>query len=349
MIYDFSQVANPNIWTPAEKTEFIQWSAEFRHWNHGNCWGRRSGNILDNGFPSSSGERPFGGGTLVWHGGPEEMTASHKWDNHGPAQIDCTALSAAIEKVERQRSGITSLTDSDLSDMMSWMKWSIRTFLITEVFASAPGTNGGQGSGGRAGLGQLYRGLSDTSPFDGWKYSCQHTARVLFLADVLLRVWGDDYGYAFSTTDGAGGVNGSVDSRGSIPSDTYFQNPGPKTLHRAAQQIMRFVIESGTNSHPWRFGHKTDSSTSQRIDSVSEPTNSSRYDDLRVGLPYNVYFRDTKIRDIYIRSAANTPSPPANPPSGQTHPYAGTRGIWPGICFMWAYTENELWPYPGTP
>lgn len=348
--YDYCQIAAPSVWSTAEKTEFLTWITSAERWWMATINGRRDiGRISDStGRALAAGIAAFNGGLGIWLGGGVESTISRKVDNHLPAQAQAVVIPALLCELEDARSGVNPLTQAEIDSRLALIDWFVTNYLTAEFIAAADGTSGGFGSGKRAGAMQFYRGLTDDAPNDGWKYAVEWLARVMTMVDWRARA-GDTAFYERSTTEGI--TVGSLSTAGSVLSDPYFLNPGPKTFRRAAQQISRYIIETGPESYPWRYGHTSIASETQRIDSVSEPTNDHRSQEYEF-LHLNLRWRDAKLARIWDRSLTNTPNHGPKPRQGQYLVYNGDRGLFPGTCFMYMYVwedDPSIWPYPGSP
>ena len=341
MAYDYCQVANPDKWTDAHKTAFITWLWSIEPWvGDGGVDSlikkRRNGEInTTTGVATASGAETRTSASSIWSGGPDELEVHHKWDNHlSPATL-LLSMIAHLSELENERTGgtIDVLSVADIAKGKEYGLWSIKTELINEIIAQAAGNDGGNGSGNRMSAGQFYRAILDGDPIDGLKYAMENLARVMITADMMARN-GDPSGYQLSYTTGVGGDDTGVDTSGSILTDTYFANAGPKELHRVAQGFLRYMIETGTDSHPWRYGTATGTTEADRIDSIE--AGFSRSNDLEF-IPVNIRFRDLLIQAIYDRSATGAPAHPASPRQGTHFVEGGPGGMFAGVCFQWAY------------
>lgn len=341
--YDWCQIANPDVMSTANKQTIIAWFASFIPWYYGDKnLGMRDGTInLTTGVATSSGASADG--AAIWNGSDQKLKIHQRLDNKIPPMQSLCTLIALEDELEDQRDAAYTLQMSagDRDDVYSDQEVLAKHWLINEFVAAHKGNSGGQGSGNRAGFGQMYRGMLDASSSDGIKYAFSSLGRLLIGVDAMARAGKAD-GYTFSTTQGVGGGSG-INTAGSVFSDTYFSNPGDKTLHRGLQQVSRFWIEGGTDSHPWRFGANS-TNTNQRIDSTAS-TGDKHSEEWEI-LPFNMKFNDPKLTAIWDRSAANTPNHDPNPKSGAHPVEMGPSGMFfPNFQYM--YVAGRVNPYPG--
>jgi len=358
--YDYSQIADPLFWSSTEKKDFINWLWSVEPWagitgSDALVHRRRDGVVdVNTGAGIGSAYDPSTvDGVGIWNGSGAELYVHHEVDNHVPSFTAYFTCVAVLAEIEEARSGITfndagdyTLNPTNIEKGKEMGRWMAKHYLQNEVCANVPGNSAGNGTGGRMGSGNFYRGLLQNSA-QGWKYSMEWLSGVLIGVDALARS-GEEIPYGYSYTSGGGGYSGGLDTSGSIPDDNYFGNPGPKTLHRATQQMFRYIIEFGPPSYPWRFADETSTSTSLRIDSIAGDSSDVHSKEFEI-LPFLLRWNDQKLQDIYTRMAAGAPDHPSNPTSPHWDVEDGPQGMWAGACLQSALLENKVNPYGAQP
>ncbi len=165
---------------------------------------------------------------------------------------------------------------------------------------------------------------SSSDPTKGWKYSAETVGALLTIADHLSRS-GDNELYAYTTTGGALGTQGS------------HHSGRPKSLGTLVEDLMRYVDNS------WkRYGTDQDSragTVGYRISSVNNLTGEGRLNDLQI-IMGNRYYQSDYVRRVYTRAASGAPAYPATPKSGSGEVEGGEAGTYPGMLFMFGGLEH---------
>lgn len=326
--YDYAQVANPDLWTAAEKAEFIGWLDEAAEWMSQIVDKRRSGMFKPDGTPTAKADEPET--AVIWAGGPRAEKVHVRMDNHVPRLAAIPTLAGLLAELDDKRSEVSTLDASRIDALVDYGRRSIRDYLVAEFIAAEGGNGGGQRSGG----GNMYRWVGDTGPTEGWKYAMSHLGRNVTLADHIARA-GDTSVYEQSTTAGT-----SV-SAGTLPEDGLYGSGGPKTLRAAVERMWQYIDETTT---PPRYGCSDCARASHRYDSTDGVKGYERPHEWE-SIQANLYFRSEFLKSIYLRERPGTPHLPENPWSGQYWLENGDNGAYPGANFMFAQMEGRVWPY----
>lgn len=328
--YDYAQVADPTLWTSDEKADFIRWLDDAATWHIPMIEQRREGMFDENGALTDEADEAYG--PPLWSGGPRSEWIHARLDNHVPRLAQVPVLAGLLARLEQDRSGVETLSPARIGELLDHGRDSVEAYVKAELIAQAEGAGGGVATAG----GNFYR-WGDPPPVNGWKYAVSHLGRNLVLADHLARA-GDLEPYTYATTAGT-----SV-SAGSLPDDGLTDG-GPKTLHGALRQLLRYIDEDST---PPRYGCRDCSDERHRIDSRDEIHDRHYAQEWEV-LHANLFFRDPYVTSIYLRAEPGTPPLPERPIPGQGWAENGADGAFPGVNFMFAQFEDEVWPYPTPP
>src|SRR5262245_2170344 len=146
----------------------------------------------------------------------------------------------------------------------------------------------------------MHRSEADGAPGPGFYYTGEMIGPMLTLASSFARI-GDYELFNYSTS------LGTPDDDGTPP--IYVPNGGPKTLLSISTLYAGYVNGSVLR---YTYGHGGDSNWI--IDSIDNTTGQSfnRDHNLAIG---NLYFRDTFLKSIYMRTASGAPAYPASPSS----------------------------------
>lgn len=326
--YDYAQVADPDVWTAAEKEEFIWWLDGAAEWWAAIVDKRRDGMFNADGTTTEWADEPYK--QVIWSGGPRAEKVHARVDNHVPRLAAVPTFAGLLAQLEEERSGLTTLSDARIDEGIGYARKSVSDYLVAEFIPAQPGTGGGVRSGG----GNMFRWPGNTGPTEGWKYAMEHLGHNVMLADHVARA-GDTSLYEMSTTAG------TSTSRGTLPDDGLYGAGGPKTLRAAMERMWSYIDES---SGPRRYGCDDCATAARRYDSTDGIKGHERANEWE-SIQGNVYFRSDYLRSIYMRSRAGTPDLPESPKDAQGYIENGDSSTYPGANFMFALTEDRVWPY----
>jgi len=168
------------------------------------------------------------------------------------------------------------------------------------------------------------------APCLGWDYASMVTGPMVATADVLARS-GDPELYNYSTSTGRN--NGNHDTSG-----------GPKTLLSIVTNHAQHLDHTIT-----RYGTATagnNGNASYIIDSVDPIEGSAKICE-HCTLPIaNIFYNDTYLKSIYMRTASGAPAYPVTPTGSGWEVYGAAWGVFPGVMFMFGQNEGIVNPYP---
>lgn len=171
-----------------------------------------------------------------------------------------------------------------------------------------------------------HRWTGDT-PSKGWSYSVLGTAAMVTVADHFARI-GDTELYDYVTSAGIGKLTPAG---------------GPKSLKQVIivhgkhvnHSIMRYGTDIAANSRNPKY----------LISSIDGLRGLAWVYDIHFA-EANVYYKDSFIKSIYMRTAQGAPKYPAKVSTGGYGAWCGEWGIYPGVLFMFGQMEGKVWPYP---
>jgi hypothetical protein len=167
----------------------------------------------------------------------------------------------------------------------------------------------------------------------GWAYGGGVLGQAMVIADAFARN-GDLSLYTYQTSLGACGTAGTINDGGTRVGQD-------KDLLFAMQSYAKY------NSDTYARYYQNTGDTDYRIDGrdTRSGSNWSGVHDTYLA-EANVYFKDTFVKGVYMRTQPGTVAYPSNPISGPPA-WTGENGIFPGILFMYGNMEGKVWPYPG--
>jgi hypothetical protein len=179
----------------------------------------------------------------------------------------------------------------------------------------------------------LHRGIGPGAGYaatneKGLNYAFSLTGAMIDLADAFARS-GDPTLYNYTTSEGAFGTQGSSKSlKGVIKNLLGFLN----------KSKYKYATANGYNS----------GKTSFLIDgydpSISAKAKEIVYDSWFAMA--NLYYKDSFIRDSYLRNASGTrPYPRYARNIGPNQPWSGQTDLVPGQLFLFGQMEGKVWPY----
>lgn len=306
--FDYARIAAPDLWPDEEQRRFLDWLESAARWYLPQIDAHREGMWSSDGRPSQAAQG-WGGPRArpIWSGGPVTRRVQHRYNNH----------------VNRY---VVFVTDVGILTGNGAMKeygrrW-ISEFLKVCVYPEG-------------GISDFYRWDDPKKGHvQGWKYGATMVGATMIVADHLART-GDYYGYLFGTTVG------TADTAGEVPADGITDG-GPKTLLTSARQVVRFVDE---DSLPRRFACFNCSDAARQISSRDPGRGIDRPHDWFL-LQGNVFYRDDYLKSVYMRSLPGTPALPEHPTHSLGWVENGDAGTFPGVNFMFAQMEGQVWPYP---
>jgi hypothetical protein len=165
----------------------------------------------------------------------------------------------------------------------------------------------------------------DGNPFswNGFQYPVTALSTMSCVADVLARD-GDSSLYEYETNSGLHGTN--------------VTSGDPKSLlniiKHSCKQIDGTIVE---------YGSLVDDSNPAYI--ITMPSDMVIDSYFTVA---NMYYQDSYVHDIYMRTASGTDTRNPNPiDAGGFDPYGGDWGCLPNVMFMYADLEGQIDPYGG--
>jgi hypothetical protein len=169
--------------------------------------------------------------------------------------------------------------------------------------------------------GEYYR-WAEGVPSLGWSYASYIIGSMVGVADVIARS-GDTELYTFSSSSGRNGTAG-----------------GPKSLLQVLTTHLGAV-----NGTVVRYGTGiagNNGNINYRIDSDDNAVSSEqpRIEDIFTAQA-NLYYQDTFVKSIYMRTASGAPAYPATPNSGGDNVYGGDWGIHAGLLFQFGQMEDN--------
>ena len=179
--------------------------------------------------------------------------------------------------------------------------------------------------------GEFHRSVYD-SPGVGWNYAALAINAMITIADTFARA-GDQELYNYITS------LGSPDG-GLVPAG------GPKSLLSITKKWLDYLdhttVRYGTIS-----GSQLDSG--HIIDSIDEaPFAAQAWVSDTFVARGNLFWKDARIKSVYLRQATNAPAYPSNPSSFGGCVYCGDWSTLPGVLFMYGQMEGQVNPYGGT-
>ncbi|QHT71624.1 T9SS type B sorting domain-containing protein [Rhodocytophaga rosea] len=166
----------------------------------------------------------------------------------------------------------------------------------------------------------------------GISYSFLTISQLVNMADYFARS-GDFELYKFTTSKGAFGTQG-----------------GSKNLELLIKTMLRHM-----DGNLKRYGTESSSkmgTTAALIDGVNTESGRSWYTVNDTWFAQgNLYFKDSYIKDSYLRRAPGTrayPSPGNAASAGKHKPYGGAWDVFPGVMLMYGQMDGKVWPYPGS-
>jgi hypothetical protein len=172
-------------------------------------------------------------------------------------------------------------------------------------------------------IGEMYR-WDDTHPCLGWNYSSLILGSILTIADVFART-GDFELYNYSTSTGYDGTAG-----------------GPKTLLGITTLFAQYVNHTVT-----RYGTETagnNGNANYIIDTVDGISGEAYSDDVNIANG-NLYFNNSFIKSIYMRTASGAPAYPSGGGTESWQPWTGEWGTYPAMLFMFGQNEGVVNPF----
>jgi hypothetical protein len=169
------------------------------------------------------------------------------------------------------------------------------------------------------------------APTLGWRYVAVIIAEMATLADAFARI-GDNSLFTYSTS--LGHTTASL-----VPAG------GPKSL----LSIMRLWLQH-VDGTVVRYGTDVSANNGNpnyKIDTVDAIDGAQSNADTWIAQA-NLYYQNSYIKSIYMRTASGAPAYPANPVSGGYCVYCGEWGALPGVLFMFGQMEGKVSPYGGT-
>ena len=182
-----------------------------------------------------------------------------------------------------------------------------------------------------------FKRWKDDHPCLGWAYSGAVLGSIVTIADHFARD-GDLELYEYETTEGLLGTKGHDQRSGK-----------PKSLHTTIRFYLDYV--DGTIK---RYGTDSKSHAGkaswQIASECPKPNSNGVWRSIRDvwSAPANIFYQDSHIKHVYMRTAPNTPPYPAKPETGGYEPWGGDQGIYPDVLFMFGQMEGKVWPYPTT-
>jgi hypothetical protein len=163
-----------------------------------------------------------------------------------------------------------------------------------------------------------------SDPDLGWGYTGLVLGSVLTIADSLART-SDLELYNYVTSEGLYGTQGGPKSILGVIR-LYMQHIDGKTARYGTDQ----ASQNGTLNY--------------RIDDFNPPNSSARNNDTFVANG-NVFYKDSYVKSVYMRTAPNTRAYPGSPATGGYAAWGGEWGVYPGVLFMFGDMEEKVGPY----
>lgn len=173
---------------------------------------------------------------------------------------------------------------------------------------------------------EFNRWLATVPPL-GLGYSSSHWCYHLLVIEALARHGDRELIDTYSTSNGSGGGNGTTSTTG-----------GPKSVKLVQELFSQLVIPDITRYIP---GH--DGESNYRIDTEDGVSGEQKAHDIFISLP-NLFWRDSSLKDIYMRTAVGAPDYPSAYGGGEKN-WGGTQGYIPGFMFMFGDMDGKVFPY----
>lgn len=284
---------------------------------HGRIAGPRFPNRKSDSYVSV-GQGQGGSNGNLYFGGPTFWEFSRAWENQAAAQVRTfSEIGVLLDN--------TALKNEGKRFCREYIKYGL--FYTNTPYLGTPTTTSGELS--------RWDSFNPTVRQASWAYPASTLSDCIAIADAFARI-DDDELFNYSTTEGLQGTEG-----------------GPKTLKNAVinhaklmdHQIQRYATDvAGEATDPdYLIDGECESDTS-----ICNPNGAAFRSVRDIGFALgNGFWRDSYLRSVYMRTAANMPGYPASPETGGYDAWGGTASAFPGMLFMYGDMADNQTAHPG--